>query len=104
VNLVANAARYTTEGLIEIAVTQPREDLVEIEVRDTGSGIPPEHASQVFDRFYRGGERGGDGFGLGLAIARQAVEALGGGVELVSRPGAGTLARVTLAAARVVPT
>jgi PAS domain S-box-containing protein len=103
VNLVSNAARYTSEGRIEIDVTRPSDGLVAIEVRDTGSGIPLEHASQVFDRFYRGGERGGDGFGLGLAIARQAVEALGGTVELVSRPGAGTRARVTLTAARVVP-
>ena len=54
----------------------------------------------VFDRFYRG-ERDAEGFGLGLAIVRQAVRTLGGRIELDSAPGEGTVVRIVLERARV---
>jgi signal transduction histidine kinase len=71
---------------------------VAIEVEDTGPGIDAERREAVFERFY------GEGFGLGLAIVRQAVRVLGGRVELDSEPGAGTVVRVVLprAEARVL--
>jgi two-component system phosphate regulon sensor histidine kinase PhoR len=94
-NLVDNAAKHTEEG--RIAVTARRERAgVTIEVSDTGSGIPAEERDAVFERFYRAGSRDRDGFGLGLAIVREAVRALGGSVELESAPGRGTTVRVRL--------
>jgi signal transduction histidine kinase len=69
-----------------------------IEVSDTGPGIAPDARGRVFDRFYSGQGRGArDGFGLGLAIARDAARAHGGSIEIDSRPGRGTTARIVLA-------
>src|SRR5215210_545260 len=97
-NLLDNAVKHTERG--EIVVTGRRAgDGVAIEVRDTGSGIRREERDAVFERFYRAGGRDRDGFGLGLAIVREAVRALGGTVELDSRPGRGTTVRVRLPAA-----
>jgi signal transduction histidine kinase len=55
----------------------------------------------VFDRFFRGQNRDPEGFGLGLAIVRQAVQSLDGRIELDSAPGAGTRVRIVLERARV---
>jgi signal transduction histidine kinase len=97
-NLVQNSASYTDEGRIVIrAVHDGR--AVQIEVEDTGPGIAPEERDRVFDRFYRANGRSPQGFGLGLAIVRQAVRALSGTVEIESAPGGGTTARITLPAA-----
>jgi signal transduction histidine kinase len=57
----------------------------------------------VFERFYRGEARDSAGFGLGLAIVRQAVAALDGRIELDSAPGAGTRVGIVLRAARTSP-
>ena len=67
-----------------------------IEVRDDGAGIPAADRDRLFDRFYRGD---GEGFGLGLAIVREVVRALGGTIEIDSPPEGGTVATVTLALA-----
>jgi len=72
-----------------------------IEVRDTGPGIPAAHRNRIFDRFYRvdaGRSREEGGVGLGLAIARWAVEANGGQIELASEGMDGSLFRVILPA------
>jgi signal transduction histidine kinase len=70
---------------------------VTIEVSDTGSGIAPSELSRLFDRFYRGPEeQRRSGFGLGLPITKEAVEAVGGRVEIDSVHGEGTTARVVL--------
>jgi len=73
-----------------------------IEVRDTGPGIPAAHRDRIFDRFYRvdtSRSREEGGVGLGLAIARWAVEANGGQIELASDQSRGSLFRVVLPAA-----
>jgi signal transduction histidine kinase len=68
---------------------------VVIEVADTGDGIPSRERPRVFERFYQAGERDG-GFGLGLSIAREAVGALGGEIELESELEVGTTVRIRL--------
>ena len=91
-NLVSNSIRHTSAGTITI-FSRPESGGVAIGVRDTGSGIPPEHLSRVFERFYRvdpGRSRAEGGTGLGLAIVKHLVEAHGGWVGAESTPGAGT--------------
>ena len=91
-NLVENAVRYTQVG--GVTVFARREDRgVVIGVRDTGVGIPPEHLTRIFERFYRvdaGRSREVGGTGLGLAIVKHLVEAHGGSVRATSTVGAGT--------------
>ena len=71
------------------------------EVEDTGTGMSAETQQHVFDRFFRGQGRDAEGFGLGLAIVRQAVRSLRGQIELDSVPGEGTRVRIVLEQARV---
>jgi two-component system phosphate regulon sensor histidine kinase PhoR len=100
-NLAANAVRYTERGEIKLAA-ELRDGHAVVEVRDTGPGIPAEARTRLFERFYRAGARDGDGFGLGLSIALQAVEAVGGTLDVDSDDGSGTVARITLTAAKLL--
>ena len=68
--------------------------ILALSVTDTGAGIPPEALGRVFDRFYKSPES--RGAGLGLAIAKQLVEAHGGTISASSDPGRGTHVRFTL--------
>lgn len=90
-NLVENALKYGGDSPVSVHVYL-RDGEGAIEVADRGPGIPPDEQVQVFDRFYRGRDRNGetDGFGLGLAIAKRAVERAGGRIDLRSAPGEGT--------------
>jgi two-component system, NtrC family, sensor kinase len=72
-------------------------DAVELEVADSGEGIEPEHRPRIFEPFYRVSDTGA-GFGLGLAIARQAVEAMQGEVSSAESSGAGTVFTIRLPA------
>jgi two-component system sensor histidine kinase BaeS len=97
VNLVANAIRHTPrDGTVLIRVSRSEAGDVEVEVRDTGSGIPEDMLPRVFDRFTRGADSTGSG--LGLAIARDLVEAHGGTITVASEGGRGTTLRFTLPA------
>lgn len=97
-NVAANAVRHTTAGEIRLSATGSNGS-VAIEISDTGAGIPPGDRQRLFDRFYRGQSRESDGFGLGLAIVREAVRAIGGTVSVESSPGEGTTVRIELPAA-----
>jgi signal transduction histidine kinase len=81
--LVENALVHTPEG----TNVQVRACDGALEVEDDGPGISPEDADQVFERFYRGDGPRASGSGLGLAIARELAQAMGGRLELESRPG-----------------
>jgi len=96
-SLASNAVRYTTAGSVTMRGRRENGHVV-IEVADTGRGIAQNELDRIFDRFYRAGDRE-DGFGLGLAIAREAVHTLGGEIELESEQAVGTTVRITLATA-----
>lgn len=101
-NLVDNAIAYTEAGSVQIAA-RCSADTVDIEVRDTGSGIAPEHLARVFERFYRvdrARSRDGGGTGLGLSLVRHVVERNGGSVTISSEAGVGTSVHVRLPRAR----
>ena len=99
-NLADNAAKHTREGRIVLRAYEVGQNL-RVEVEDTGVGMDAETQAHVFDRFYRGQDRDAEGFGLGLAIVRQAVRSLDGRVELDSAPGKGTLVRIELERVRM---
>lgn len=92
-NLLDNAIYYTAEGGEILITAEPEGGFVEIHVQDTGSGIAAEHLPYIFERFYRADQsrsRATGGAGLGLAIARQLVEAQGGQISACSQVGVGT--------------
>lgn len=98
-NLLTNALRHTPEGGRIRIEARPSADLVQVEVSDTGEGIPPDDLPHVFESFYRGEKsraRASGGSGLGLAIARGFVEAHGGSIAVDSRPGEGSRFSFTL--------
>jgi signal transduction histidine kinase len=98
-NLIRNALRYTPEGgLVSIQAARAGE-MARFTVEDTGIGVPPERLARIFDRFYRGDDardRESGGAGLGLAIVRELVEAMGGTVAAASAPGEGSRFSFTL--------
>jgi two-component system OmpR family sensor kinase/two-component system sensor histidine kinase BaeS len=95
-NLVSNALRYTPrDGRVTIKIAASTGG-VQIDVIDTGEGIPADEIPRIFDRFYKGA--GSSGSGLGLTIARRLVEAHGGTIRAASQPGVGTTMTFTLPA------
>lgn len=103
-NLLTNALKYTPPGGDVTVTVARRADAATLEVSDTGTGIPPDELPHVFERSWRGREAGRvAGSGIGLAVADSLVRALGGTIEVVSEPGAGTRFTVTLARAEVPP-
>jgi PAS domain S-box-containing protein len=90
-NLVSNAIRYTPAGEVRVSCAARGEKL-EIEVRDTGIGIPPDQLERVFEEFYqvdRGSQRP-EGLGLGLSIVQRLAHLLRCEVKLRSTVGTGT--------------
>ena len=98
-NLVHNAIRYSAEGLMISLRVRRQEANAVAEVIDQGPGVAPEHQQKIFERFYRidkARSRASGGAGLGLAIARWAIERQGGHIELESQPGSGSLFRIVM--------
>ena len=95
-NLIANALRYTPRGGSVRVSASADGGAVAIIVRDTGAGIAADRLDRIFDRFYKSPES--RGAGLGLAIAKQLVQAHGGQISASSVVGEGTAVRFTLPA------
>ena len=93
VNVAENAAKYTMEGRIALE-GRADGDVAEFVVSDTGPGIPTAEQPHVVERFYRVERNGADGFGLGFAIVRSALEALDGELDFESHEGVGTAVRM----------
>jgi len=104
-NLVSNAVRYTPPGgRINISWQRRSNGSGAFEVRDTGTGIAPDHLPRLGERFYRvdsGRSRASGGTGLGLAIAKHAVMRHGGEMQVESVLGEGSTFRLVFPPARV---
>jgi signal transduction histidine kinase len=96
-NLVSNAVRYTRSGAVLIGARR-RSDRIEIQVLDTGPGIPPEFVPQLFVPYRRFDDRRDDAFGhgLGLALAHKQADLLGHTLDVRSVPGRGSRFAVQL--------
>jgi PAS domain S-box-containing protein len=91
-NLFDNACKYTDQGKVSVGLTG-NEEVVQLYIRDTGAGIPPEDVSHLFQKFYRvdnSATRTIGGTGLGLFIARKIVELYQGRIWVESELGKGS--------------
>jgi two-component system OmpR family sensor kinase/two-component system sensor histidine kinase BaeS len=105
-NLVMNAIRHTPEGGEILLYAERENGRVTLIVRDTGEGISPDDLPYIFNRFWRGDKSrthaDGVGGGLGLAIAKQLVEAHQGTIDVASTPAQGTTFTISLPAAELL--
>jgi CheY-like chemotaxis protein/anti-sigma regulatory factor (Ser/Thr protein kinase) len=101
-NLLSNAIKYNhTGGRVEVAFAKPSAERVRIVVADTGIGIAPDLLARAFEPFDRLGAEQSEieGTGLGLALSKRLVEAMGGSITLESEPETGTTVTLELAVA-----
>jgi len=89
-NLLSNALKFTTRGIIEIGAREISDDQIECWVKDSGQGIPPAQIDKVFERFETGSEPEQSGMGLGLAIVKEIVELHKGEIRVESERGKGS--------------
>jgi signal transduction histidine kinase len=103
-NLLSNAVKFTPSGGSVRVEAEAAEGRVEVRVRDTGIGIPPERLEEVFQPFVQldgGLTRSAEGTGLGLAISRDLARAMGGELRAGPNPGGGSVFTLTLPPAEV---
>jgi signal transduction histidine kinase len=104
INLLRNALRHTSPGGIVAVIARVETDSLRIEVRDTGEGIAPEELPHIWERFYRGDtarEQDVRGAGLGLALVKELIDAMGASIDVESIVGQGScfIVRLSLIAA-----
>lgn len=96
-NLLENAIKYSHQGGEVVLSASISESVLHFEIRDNGIGISEDDRPHIFDRFYRSeASRCESGIGLGLTLAKAFAEAMGGGISVVSSPGAGSVFSVVL--------
>ena len=94
INLLSNAIKYNKEqGTVEVKCTGGTQERVRVSVEDTGAGLNPEHLGQLFQAFNRLGQEAGgeEGTGIGLVVAKQLVERMGGAIGAESTVGVGSV-------------
>jgi CheY-like chemotaxis protein len=94
INLLSNAIKYNREqGIVEVKCTESTPERIRVSVKDTGAGLNPEHLSQLFQAFNRLGQEAGseEGTGIGLVVAKQLVELMGGVIGAESTVGVGSV-------------
>jgi len=98
INVIGNSLKYSPDGTTVTITAQEEEKRIKVSIQDEGIGIPPEDLPHIFDGFYRGksGQETAAGHGIGLAVARQIVEAHDGTISAESAPGKGTTFIVSL--------
>ncbi|MBI1309146.1 MAG: response regulator [Proteobacteria bacterium] len=95
-NLTANAVKYTNHGTVTVHFSARNEDglqMLEINVEDTGIGIPPESLDKIFEKFVQADTsttRKYGGSGLGLAITKRLIDMMGGSISVTSKVGQGS--------------
>ena len=105
VNLIGNAVKFSSEAdepRVEVDAAVEGRDVI-VHVRDNGCGFPPELAPRLFEPFFRAPGAQQVGHGLGLSIARRAVEAMGGRIWATAQPGQGAQIGLRLTGALLQP-
>ncbi len=101
-NLISNAIRHTQQG--EVVITaRHRTTEIEIEIADTGPGIPIERQQEIFQEFVQLDAEPSEGLGLGLALVERLTRLLGHDLQLDSEPGRGSVFRLRVPAAESRP-
>ena len=93
INLLSNAIKYNRpHGTVEVKCSATPQGRIRISIKDSGTGLPPEQLSQLFQPFNRLGQEGGieEGTGLGLVVTKQLVELMGGTIGVESTLGEGS--------------
>ena len=93
-NLLSNAVKYNREGgMVEVDCDVTASGRIRVSIRDTGSGLPPEKLTQLFQQFNRLGQEAGsvEGTGIGLVVTKQLVELMGGKIGVESTVGVGSV-------------
>jgi signal transduction histidine kinase len=94
INLISNAIKFNREGgRITLRVKAGARGMLEVEVQDTGIGIPPDAQERIFDRFYQvdsSSRKKYEGTGIGLSIVREILSMHGCDIRVESQAGAGT--------------
>jgi PAS domain S-box-containing protein len=101
-NVVSNAINYNRPGgTVQLRISRT-ENTLQLDVTDTGRGVPPEHLDRLFHPFERldAAQVGVDGSGLGLTVARTLAEAMNGAIRVHSEPGVGSTFTIEIPAAR----
>jgi PAS domain S-box-containing protein len=94
INLLSNAIKYNqTRGTVAVDCTATTPERIRVSVKDTGAGLAPEQLAQLFQPFNRLGQEGGgqEGTGIGLVVAKQLIELMGGMIGVESIVGAGSI-------------
>ncbi|HET7451918.1 MAG TPA: ATP-binding protein, partial [Thermoanaerobaculia bacterium] len=103
-NLLSNAVKFTDKGEVVLHVAPAAGGALAFAVRDSGTGVPPDKLSMIFEPFRQAAEgaAASAGSGLGLSIVKELVHLMGGEITVTSRPGEGSVFRAAIPC-RAVP-
>ncbi|NDL63560.1 aerobic respiration two-component sensor histidine kinase ArcB [Enterobacteriales bacterium SAP-6] len=105
-NLIGNAVKFTQRGEIVIRVWREAGDLLCFDVQDSGIGIPEDEQDKIFAMYYQVKDQNGGkpatGTGIGLAVSKRLAQAMGGDIQVKSRPGSGSCFSLSIMAPEVL--